>query len=67
MDDSSYAYLFLEIAAILTICIFASPFSDWRVLFKKVVIVRMFLIFGIWVVIDKIAIGLSIGAFPPPD
>lgn len=63
MLQSKYAYIFTEIAGVLIAYTFTSPFVNWKILCKKTILIRIGVMFLIWVLVDQIAIHLGIWAF----
>ena len=57
-------YLTIELFGLISIFLFSSPFSNRKVLLKKSIIKRIIVLFFIWIVVDQIAIYLSIWSFP---
>jgi len=63
MLQSRYAYLFTEIAGLLIAYTFTSPFVNWKILGTKAVLMRIGILFLIWILVDQIAVHLGIWTF----
>ena len=63
MLDSKHAYLFTEITALIMIYTFTSPFVNWKIFFHKAILIRSAIMFVLWILIDQVAVSLSIWSF----
>ena len=64
MLNSKFAYLFTEIAGLLIAYVFTSSFVNWKIFLNKKLLLKIALMFLVWIVIDQIAVNLSIWSFP---